>query len=178
MAVFWVVVPCSLVGDRPDTGGSKYLWNVGKLLPDYTALQPRWHPSSFSPPWEPQILLKTVFPLSSMLGSVISNQYSDALECTVLPPATFLYCESFKLSNTERNFTYRRHLQIACFKVTAKSYNLATWTAEPRRVKTVQNSQRSKASNPPWTDDVRPRGKGGRWSPHMALKHAIWWLLL
>jgi hypothetical protein len=27
--------------DRPDGGGSEDLWNVGKLLPDYTALQPR-----------------------------------------------------------------------------------------------------------------------------------------
>jgi hypothetical protein len=26
---------------RPDDGGSKDLWNVGKLLPDYTVLQPR-----------------------------------------------------------------------------------------------------------------------------------------
>jgi hypothetical protein len=40
MAVFWVV------GDRPDDGGSKDLWNVDKLLPDYTALQPRRQP-----PW-------------------------------------------------------------------------------------------------------------------------------
>jgi hypothetical protein len=57
MAVFWVVAPCSLVEVylrfrgpcclhhygyyRPDDGGSKDLWNIGKLLPDYTALQPR-----------------------------------------------------------------------------------------------------------------------------------------
>jgi hypothetical protein len=41
---------------RPDDGGSKDLRNVGKLLPDYTALQPRRQPSSYSPPWEPQIL--------------------------------------------------------------------------------------------------------------------------
>jgi hypothetical protein len=34
---------------RPDDGGSKHLWNVGKLLPDYTALQPRRQPSSYSP---------------------------------------------------------------------------------------------------------------------------------
>jgi hypothetical protein len=40
-----------------DDGGSKDLWNFGKLLPDYTALQPRRQPSSYSPPWEPQILL-------------------------------------------------------------------------------------------------------------------------
>jgi hypothetical protein len=41
---------------RPGDGGSKDLWNVGKLLPDYTALQPRRQPSSYSPPWEPHIL--------------------------------------------------------------------------------------------------------------------------
>jgi hypothetical protein len=41
---------------RPD-GGSKYLWNVSKLLSDYTALQPRWQPFSYSPPGEPEILL-------------------------------------------------------------------------------------------------------------------------
>jgi hypothetical protein len=40
----------------------------------------------------------------------------------------------------------RRH-QIACFKVTAKSHNVSTRTAELRWVKTAQNSQRSKASN-------------------------------
>jgi hypothetical protein len=41
---------------RPDDAGSKYLWNVGELVLDYTALQPRRQPSSYSPPWEPQIL--------------------------------------------------------------------------------------------------------------------------
>jgi hypothetical protein len=38
MAVFWFVAPCT--------------WNVGKLLPDYTAQQPRRQPPSYSPPWE------------------------------------------------------------------------------------------------------------------------------
>jgi hypothetical protein len=33
----------------PDDGGSKYLWNVGKLLPDYMALQPKRQPSSLFP---------------------------------------------------------------------------------------------------------------------------------
>jgi hypothetical protein len=37
MAVFWVAV---------DDEGSKHLRNVGKLLPDYTAQQPRRQPSS------------------------------------------------------------------------------------------------------------------------------------
>jgi hypothetical protein len=56
--VFWVVAPCSLVevclrfrgpcylhqqGD--EAWGNKDLWNVGKLLPDYTALQPTRQPS-------------------------------------------------------------------------------------------------------------------------------------
>jgi hypothetical protein len=30
------------------------IWNVGKLIPVYTALQPRRQPSSYSPPWEHQ----------------------------------------------------------------------------------------------------------------------------
>jgi hypothetical protein len=60
VAVFWVVAPCSLVEvhqrfrdtyslqhQGPDDGGSKYFWNVGKLLPDYTALQPRRQPSQY-----------------------------------------------------------------------------------------------------------------------------------
>jgi hypothetical protein len=62
MAVFWVVAPCNLVevyqrfrsllppsSRRPDDEGSKDLLNVGKLLPDYTAPQPRGQPSSYSP---------------------------------------------------------------------------------------------------------------------------------
>jgi hypothetical protein len=43
-------------GDSPGDGGSKDLWNVGKLLPDYTALQPIRRPSSWTIPpsicWE------------------------------------------------------------------------------------------------------------------------------
>jgi hypothetical protein len=41
MTVFWDVVPC-----RPDDGGIKHLWNVGKLLLDYTAQHPRRQSSS------------------------------------------------------------------------------------------------------------------------------------
>jgi hypothetical protein len=53
MAVFWIVAPCNLVevyrrfrGTCHDDGGSKYLKNVCKLLPDYTALQSIRQPSS------------------------------------------------------------------------------------------------------------------------------------
>jgi hypothetical protein len=66
MAVFWVVAPCSLVevyhGNHPYDGGSKYLWNVGKLLPDYMVLQPIRQPPSCLPPWEPQILCEYTSP--------------------------------------------------------------------------------------------------------------------
>jgi hypothetical protein len=64
--VFCFVAPCSLVevyqrfrspccfhhqgvNHRPDDGGSKDLWNIGKLLPNYTALQPRRQPSTKYP---------------------------------------------------------------------------------------------------------------------------------
>jgi hypothetical protein len=67
MAVFWVVAPCSLVevyqrfrgSLLPPSSGreaARNLWNVSKLLPYCTVLQPRKQPSSYSPPWEPQIL--------------------------------------------------------------------------------------------------------------------------
>jgi hypothetical protein len=57
MTVFWGVTPCSLViidfrfrgaycfrdlgDDDPDAGGSKLLWNVNLLLPDYTSNIPQ-----------------------------------------------------------------------------------------------------------------------------------------
>jgi hypothetical protein len=62
MAVFRVVALCSLVEvyqrfkgfyylhHQGDDEGSKDFWNAGKFLPDYTALQPRRQPSSYSPP--------------------------------------------------------------------------------------------------------------------------------
>jgi hypothetical protein len=69
MVVFWVVAPCSLVevyqrfrgacrvmSKHPDDG-SKHLWNIGKLLPDYMAQQPRRQPSSYLPLWEPEVSL-------------------------------------------------------------------------------------------------------------------------
>jgi hypothetical protein len=36
----------SIINNRPDDGGSTDLWTGGKLLPVYTALQPRRQPSS------------------------------------------------------------------------------------------------------------------------------------
>jgi hypothetical protein len=70
--------------DRPDDGGSKDLWNVGTTLPDYTMLQPRRQPSSYSSPWKPQILLRKavlyVRPICSCVsvnvdGSAISRSH-------------------------------------------------------------------------------------------------------
>jgi hypothetical protein len=53
-----------LTTHRPHDGGSKVLWNDGKFLPDYTALQPRRQPPLYQPPWEPQILpgISFIFP--------------------------------------------------------------------------------------------------------------------
>jgi hypothetical protein len=71
MAAFWYITSCCLVEvdlrlrcaychhhqgtHRPNDGGSKHLWNVGKLLLDYTEQEPRRLSSSYSPPWEPEI---------------------------------------------------------------------------------------------------------------------------
>jgi hypothetical protein len=43
------------VTHRPDDGGSKYLWNVGKRLLDYMAEHPRRQSSLYSPLWEPEM---------------------------------------------------------------------------------------------------------------------------
>jgi hypothetical protein len=80
MAVFWVVAPCSHQGDD---GGSKDIWNAGKFLPDYTTLQPRTQPSSYSPPWEPQILLSNPLVLETQLstsGRSMQKKYSKVSE--------------------------------------------------------------------------------------------------
>jgi hypothetical protein len=47
------VVSCHAeVTHHSGDGGSKYLWNISKLLPDYTALQPRRQPYSILiSPW-------------------------------------------------------------------------------------------------------------------------------
>jgi hypothetical protein len=97
MAVLWVVASCSLVevhrrfrgpcclhhqsNHRPDDGGSKDLWKDGKLLPDHTALQPRRQPSSYSPPWEPQILLFWLCFRSVSRNSYFNTQ--NVLECKI-----------------------------------------------------------------------------------------------
>jgi hypothetical protein len=60
MAVFWVVAPCTLVEvyqcfrgacylrhQGNDDEGSKHLWNISKLLPDYMVQQPRRQSYSF-----------------------------------------------------------------------------------------------------------------------------------
>jgi hypothetical protein len=59
--------------------GRRDLVTVGKFLPDYTALQPRRQPSSYSPLWEPQVLLNDVL-VFVMLADVLSSiDFVDSL---------------------------------------------------------------------------------------------------
>jgi hypothetical protein len=46
----WRKLKMAVFCHHGDDGGSKYFCNFGKLLPDYTALQPRRQPSSYSLP--------------------------------------------------------------------------------------------------------------------------------
>jgi hypothetical protein len=90
----WDIAPCSLgveccfrdayclhhQGDNPHYGGSRHLWNVG-LLRDYTALYPRMLSSSYSLPWEPQILhTNTEIPKKEII-SVASNVNDIVVGC-------------------------------------------------------------------------------------------------
>jgi hypothetical protein len=89
--LFCVLHYTTTYGDnRPDDGGSKYLWNVGKLLPDYTAQKTRKQPSSYSPPWEPKFSLSSTCLRSTKIDSLFGLQlaqkaycFSDVLDCDI-----------------------------------------------------------------------------------------------
>jgi hypothetical protein len=55
MAVFWFITPCSLVEVYRDFRGACCLHHQGNDRPDYTAQQSRRQPSSYMPPWKPEI---------------------------------------------------------------------------------------------------------------------------
>jgi hypothetical protein len=76
IAVFWVVAPCSLVEVYQRFRGPCCFHHQGNL-PDYMALQPRRQPSSYSPPWEPQI------PLINFWDSLIQEYPNVGKTCTV-----------------------------------------------------------------------------------------------
>jgi hypothetical protein len=61
-----------LPSSGPDDGGRKHLWNVGKLLLDYTAQQSRRQPSSHFLQWQPQIILSLLF-----LHNNFSHRYHE-----------------------------------------------------------------------------------------------------
>jgi hypothetical protein len=59
---FSEVLFASRISDyHPDIGCKNHLWNIGKLLTDFTAQRPRRQKSSYSPPWEPKISLFFIF---------------------------------------------------------------------------------------------------------------------
>jgi hypothetical protein len=73
MTVFWVVASCSSVEGyrrfrgacrlyhQGTDGGSKHLWKVGNLLPDFTAQQPRRQSSSYFSSFLPCLLFPSFF---------------------------------------------------------------------------------------------------------------------
>jgi hypothetical protein len=100
MAVFSAVAQCSLVEvcrrfrcacylhHGPDDGGSKHLWNVVKLLPDYTVQQPRRQQSSYLPPWEPKISfivvhIRTDNPTVRQRNNGISSSFRSILRSRI-----------------------------------------------------------------------------------------------
>jgi hypothetical protein len=88
-------IPCTQLTHRPDDEGSKDLWNVGKLLPDYMVLQPRRQLSSYSLLWEPQIPLRTGIKVACGLSSRICEQIKLFI-CSVWP--FFLSVSSYDIT--------------------------------------------------------------------------------
>jgi hypothetical protein len=100
MAVFWVVAPCSLVEVYHfrgtcclhHQGGSKYIWNIAKLLPDYTALQPRRQPSSCSLPWKPQIIQNLSYLYYNFILLLVIYFYFQCIVLYITVSEPTLYC--------------------------------------------------------------------------------------
>jgi hypothetical protein len=105
---------------RPDDGGSKYLCNVGKLIPVYTMLQPRRRPSSYSPPSEPQILLS------------MTKLHSPGACMTV---STFFFHHRSTTCRKKRNYVF-------CLKGSAcrDTPNVAKWPAVLFHIRHVPGS--------------------------------------
>jgi hypothetical protein len=132
MAVFWVVAPRRLVEVyrrfrgacclhhqggtyRPDNGGTSSTSKTSvNFQPDYTALQPRRQPSSYSPPWEPEILLN-----QKTCPRLIANQVcSVASRCVMI-----LISHFYALTVHSSNYMFRPNVAIIryeyMFEVTA-----------------------------------------------------------
>jgi hypothetical protein len=77
-----------LLTHRPDDGCSKHFWNIGQLLPDYTALHPRRQPSSYSP-WESEISPTLHLPFTHSLplsSRQITRRLTAELKINVFQP--------------------------------------------------------------------------------------------
>jgi hypothetical protein len=60
ITAFWDIASCSLVEIDRRFRGAYCLWKVGQFLPDYKTKHPKRQPSSYLPPWEPEISAKTL----------------------------------------------------------------------------------------------------------------------
>jgi hypothetical protein len=79
--VLWRWQPSGILCcDYDDDGVSTHFWNVGVLQRDCTALCRRRVPSSYSPPWEPEISLLTVL---GLLRSRLFLPFALPLPCPV-----------------------------------------------------------------------------------------------
>jgi hypothetical protein len=96
---------------RPDDGGSKDLWDVGKLLPDYTALQPRRQPSSYSPLWEPQILPENTLLNTKLVNRALSTRHLSLVLSTNMMNLT---ARNLKSSDEHMSITQVCHFTQLC----------------------------------------------------------------
>jgi hypothetical protein len=92
----------------PGDGGSMYLWNVGKLLPDYNGATTQKTASSYSPSWEPQILLHGAswYAENSSSGLRLSVSHWILMLLTVRP-----YLESHQ-SNQHTHTLFANRLNV------------------------------------------------------------------
>jgi hypothetical protein len=135
--VLWDVEPCSPLevyrgacclhhqGDRPDDGGRKHLWNISKLLPDYTAQHSTRQLSLYSPPWESKIS-PSVSSISRELKSFVNLSFIFDIEET----PDNLQLEQSEVSSYREikgKYNSRKRANILDSKVIQNTTILRTW---------------------------------------------------
>jgi hypothetical protein len=123
MTVFWGVASCSLVEvyrryrgacclhhqNDDDDWSSKYLWNVSKLLPDYTVQYSRRQSSSYSPPWEPEVSVCTCLAFSQIVfqnpfcSSLLPKNLKIKINITMIPPFVLYGCQTWSLTSMKKH---------------------------------------------------------------------------
>jgi hypothetical protein len=152
VAVFWVVAPCSLVDVYQRFRCPCCFHHQG------TALQPRRQPSSYSPPWEPQILdtiaIRVLFLKMRVIGDILNLGTSVIITCRLSGTQSYddhrVYLFTFLL--------YDYHIMMMMDILTVRELRSSGWYAG-WWVKSCRATERERERHPSQKFDATIRSE-------------------